>query len=67
MTGVAWRFLPRERACLGGGMAAAQGPGSGRGCGSDHAALLERLNAAGAIDWSAAVRDGRHLRDLDRF
>jgi transposase len=29
-----------------------------------HAALLEKLNAAGAIDWSAAVVDGSHIRAL---
>jgi hypothetical protein len=29
-----------------------------------HAALLERLNAAGAIDWSAPVVDGSHIRAL---
>ena len=29
-----------------------------------HATLVERLNAAGAIDWSAAVVDGSHIRAL---
>jgi len=27
-----------------------------------HQVLLERLNVAGAIDWSAAVVDGSHIR-----
>jgi RibD C-terminal domain len=31
-----------------------------------HAALLRRLNAAGAIDWSAAVVDGSHIRAPQR-
>jgi transposase len=29
-----------------------------------HAALLQKLNAAGTIDWSAAVVDGSHIRAL---
>jgi transposase len=29
-----------------------------------HESLLERLNAAGAIDWAASVADGSHIRAL---
>jgi transposase len=29
-----------------------------------HAALLDKLNAAGVLDWSAAVVDGSHIRAL---
>src|SRR3954465_6670406 len=64
-TGIAWRHVPRELGCWaatahrrveeweGGGVFAAL-----------HGELLRRLNAAGAIDWSAAVVDGSHIRAL---
>ncbi len=29
-----------------------------------HSVLFERLNAAGAVDWSASVVDGTHVRAL---
>jgi len=29
-----------------------------------HGVLLERLNVAGRIDWSASVVDGSHIRAL---
>jgi transposase len=65
ITGIAWGHLPSELGCsrvtawrrlrdwlLAGVWARL------------HAALLQKLNAAGAIDWSAAVVDGSHIRAL---
>ena len=65
-TGLPWELLPQEMGC-----------GSGMTCWRRlhdwqqagvwerlHRTLVERLNAAGAIDWSAAVVDGSHIRAL---
>jgi transposase len=65
-TGIAWEDLPKEF-----------GYGSGVTCwrrlrdwqaagvwDALHQRLLEKLNAAGAIDWSRAVVDGSHVRAL---
>jgi transposase len=65
-TGIAWEDLPQE-----------YGYGSGVTCwrrlrdwqaagvwDALHKRLLEKLNAAGAIDWSRAIVDGSHIRAL---
>ena len=65
VTGVAWRFVPRELGCS--GVTAWRRLRDWQQAGvweRLHQALLERLNAAGAIDWSRAVCDGSHIRAL---
>ena len=65
VTGIAWRFVPRELGCS--GVTAWRRLRDWQAAGvweRAHAALLDRLNAAGAIDWSAAVVDGSHIRAL---
>lgn len=64
-TGIAWQHLPREMGCS---------PATAHRRLTDwqaagvwerlHRELLRRLNAAGRIDWSAAVVDGSHIRAL---
>ena len=65
VTGIAWRHLPRE---LGVSPATAhrrlQEWEAAGVFARLHAVLLERLNAAGRIDWSASVVDGSHIRAL---
>lgn len=65
VTGIAWRHLPRELGCSGvtawRRLRDWQQAGVWKGA---HLALLERLNAAGAIDWNASVADGSHIRAL---
>ena len=65
VTGIAWRHVPRELGCSGvtawRRLRDWQQAGVWEGL---HRALLERLNTAGAIDWSAAVVDGSHIRAL---
>lgn len=65
VTGIAWAHLPRELGCSGTTawrrLRAWQRAGVWRRL---HATLLDELNAAGAIDWSAAVIDGSHIRAL---
>src|SRR3954452_7410214 len=63
VTGIAWRFVPQELGCS--GVTAWRRLRDWQQAGvweNLHAALLDKLNAAGAIDWSAAVIDGSHLR-----
>ncbi len=65
VTGIAWRFVPQELVCS--GVTAWRRLRDWQQAGvweRLHAALLYRLNAAGAIDWSAAVIDGSHIRAL---
>ncbi len=55
VTGIAWRFMPREPGCS--GVTAWRRLKDRQAAGvweRAHAALLDQLNAAGAIDWSAA-------------
>jgi transposase len=64
-TGIAWQHLPREMGCSPATahrrLAQWQRAGVWRRL---HGELLRRLNAAGRIDWSAAVVDGSHIRAL---
>jgi transposase len=65
VTGIAWRHLPRELGCS--GVTAWRRLRDWQAVGvwkQAHATLLERLNAAGAIDWQASVADGSHIRAL---
>src|SRR3712207_1463893 len=65
VSGIAWRHLPRELGCS--GVTAWRRLRDWQRAvvwQRVHAALLERLNAAGAIDWSASVIDGSHIRAL---
>jgi transposase len=65
VTGIAWRFVPQELGCS--GVTAWRRLRDWQQAGvweRLHQRLLERLNAAGAIDWSAAVVDGSHIRAL---
>jgi len=65
VTGIAWRHLPRE---LGVSPATAhrrlQEWERAGVFARLHGVLLERLNTAGRIDWSASVVDGSHIRAL---
>ena len=61
--GIAWRFVPQELGCS--GVTAWRRLRDWQAAGvwdRLHSTLLKRLNAAGAIDWSAAVVDGSHIR-----
>ena len=64
-TGIAWRHLPRE---FGVSPATAHRRLQEWECAGVfarlHGVLLERLNAAGRLDWSASVVDGSHVRAL---
>lgn len=63
--GIAWRHLPSELGCS--GVTAWRRLRDWQAAGMwerAHAVLLERLNSAGAIDWSASVVDGSHVRAL---
>lgn len=65
VTGIAWRFVPRELGCS--GVTAWRRPRDWQSAGvweRAHAVLLDKLNAAGAIDWSTSVVDGSHIRAL---
>jgi transposase len=65
VTGIAWRFVPRELGCW--GVTAWRRLRDWQAAGvwdRLHATLLDRLNAAGAIDWSSAVVDASHIRAL---
>jgi transposase len=65
VTGIAWRHLPRELGCS--GVTAWRRLRDWQAAGvweRLHQMLLERLNKAGAIDWSAAVIDGSYIRAL---
>jgi len=67
VTGIAWRHLPRELSCS--GVTAWRRLRDWQAAWvreKVHATLVERLNAAGAIGWSAAVVDGSHIRALSR-
>jgi transposase len=65
VTGIAWAHLPRELGCS--GTTAWRRLRDWQAVGvweRLHAALLDKLNAAGAIDWTTAVADGSHIRAL---
>jgi transposase len=65
VTGTAWRHLPRDWGCS--GVMAWRRLRDWRAAGvwkRAHEVLLDRLNAARAIDWSASVADGSHIRAL---
>jgi transposase len=65
VTGIAWRFVPRELGCS--GVTAWRRLRDWQQAGvweRLHRALLEQLNRAGAIDWSAGIVDGSHIRAL---
>ncbi len=65
VTGIAWRHLPREMGCS--GVTAWRRLRDWQQAGvwqHAHQALVERLNAAGVIEWTAAVVDGSHIRAL---
>ena len=65
VTGIAWRHLPREMGCS--GVTAWRRLRDWQAAGvweRLHELLLDRLNAAGAIDWSGSVVDGSHIRAL---
>jgi transposase len=64
-TGIAWQHLPREMGCSPATAHRRLGEWQRAGVWSRlHRELLRRLNAAGRIDWSAAVVDGSHIRAL---
>lgn len=64
-TGIAWRHLPRELGCSPATAHRRLGEWQRSGVFSAlHQELLRRLNAAGRIDWEAAVIDGSHVRAL---
>jgi transposase len=65
VTGIAWRFVPQEMGCS--GVTAWRRLRDCQAVGvweRAHAALLDKLNAAGVLDWPAAVVDGSHIRAL---
>ncbi len=64
-TGIAWRHLPRELGCSPATAHRRLKEWQAAGVFAElHQELLRRLNAAGRIDWSAAVVDGSHIRAL---
>jgi transposase len=66
-TGIAWRHLPRELGCSPATAHRRLQEWERAGVWSRlHRELLRRLNAAGRIDWSAAVIDGSYIRALLR-
>jgi transposase len=64
-TGIPWKQLPRELGCSG-STAHKRFQSWARAGVFDrlHRELLRRLNALGAIDWSAGIIDGTHVRAL---
>ena len=65
VTGIAWRHLPSELGCS--GVTAWRRLRDWQHAGvwkQLHETLLVELNAAGAINWTAAVVDGSHIRLL---
>src|SRR3954453_11165625 len=65
VTGIAWAHLPRELGCS--GTTAWRRLRDWQAAGAWerlHKALLDRLNAAGAIDWSTSVTAPSHIRAL---
>jgi transposase len=58
VTGITWRYLPREMGCS--GVTVWRGLRDWQAAGvweQLHALLVGRLNGVGAIDWSASVMD----------
>jgi transposase len=65
VTGIAWAHLPRELGCSGTTAWRRLRDWQASGAWERlHATLLDRHNAAGAIDWSMSVVDGSHIRAL---
>jgi len=65
VTGIAWAHLPRELGCSGTTAWRRLRDWQASGAWERlHATLLDRLNAAGAIDRSMSVVDGSHIRAL---
>ena len=65
VTGIAWRLVPHELGCS--GVTAWRRLRDWQQAGvweRLHQALVEKLNGAGVIDWSASVVDGSHIRAL---
>jgi len=64
-TGIAWQHLPRELGCSPATAHRRLKEWQAAGVfAALHRELLQRLNAAGRIDWSTAVVDGSHIRAL---
>jgi transposase len=67
VSGIAWRFVPQGLGCS--GVTAWRRLRDWQAAGvweRAHAVLMERLNAAGVIDWSASVVDGSHIGALEQ-
>jgi transposase len=65
VTGIAWRHMPRELGCSPATAHRRFCEWQRRGLWQElHAEILRRLNAAGRIDWSAAVIDVSYVRAL---
>ncbi|MDP9433731.1 MAG: transposase [Actinomycetota bacterium] len=65
VTGIAWAHLPRELGCSGTTAWRRLRDWQRAGVWERlHGALLDRVNGAGAIDGSASVVDGSHIRAL---
>src|SRR4051794_17072437 len=63
VTGIAWRFVPRELRCS--GVTAWRRLPDWLHAGvweRIHQPLVEKINAAGAVDWSGSVVDDSHIR-----
>jgi transposase len=65
VTGIAWRYLPRELGCSPATAHRRLQEWQRQGIWQRlHRELLVRLNAAGRIDWRSGVIDGSHVRAL---
>ena len=65
VTGIAWAHVPRELGCSGTKAWRRLRDWQRAGVSERlHKALLDRLNAAGAMDWSASVVDSSRIRAL---
>lgn len=65
VTGIAWRYLPRELGCSPATAHRRLQEWQRQGLFERlHRELLCRLNAGGRIDWSSGVIDGSHVRAL---
>ena len=65
VTGIAWRYLPRELGCSPATAHRRLQEWQRQGVWQRlHQELLRRLNAAGRIDWQRGVIDSSHIRAL---